>query len=226
MRRMHWLPVTTLVGSLVAFPASAQTAREGGSANAQLMQQIQQLGSERTALQAENTRMKKEIADLMKERDSLRASRATLERSVQSNASLAARSDQGREDAEREVERQKERMQELVAKFRETAQTLRDVETEKATFQQSLVARDAEIATCRQRNEAFYKLNGEILARLENDGVFARVARTEPFTKLKRVELENLVDEYRYQAEGLTDRPSKPSAAGAIEAGAASSATR
>jgi chromosome segregation ATPase len=208
MRRVSpWLVAPAAIASLTSLPVCAQTARDSGGANAQLMQQIQQLGSERTALQAENARMKKELAELTKERDALRTGKAALDRRATASESAIAVSTQARESAEREVEKQKERMQELVARFRETAQTLREVETERATFQQSLVARDAEVAACRERNEALYKLNGEVLARLENDGVWSRVARTEPFTKLKRVQLENLVDDYRYRAESLQEKP-------------------
>jgi chromosome segregation ATPase len=208
MRRVsRWLVVPTAIASFTSLPVCAQTSRESGGANAQLMQQIQQLGSERTALQAENARMKKELAELTKERDALRAGKAALDRRAAASEAATALSTRSRESAEAEIEKQKERMQELVARFRETAQTLRGVETERATFQQSLVVRDAEVKACRERNEALYKLNGEVLARLENDGVWSRMARVEPFTRLKRVELENLVDDYRYRAEGLQEKP-------------------
>ena len=204
MRNMQgWLVVAIAIVPLVSLPAAAQSARDSGGGNALLLQQVQQLGSERTALQAENARMKKELADLTKERDNLRTGRAAADRRVQSGEAMSERNAQAREAAESELEKQKERMQELVTRFRETAQTLREVETERTTFQQSLVTRDAEIATCRKGNEALYKLNGEVLTRFENDGVWSRMARAEPFTKLKRVELENLVDEYRFQASSL-----------------------
>src|SRR5262245_28815048 len=54
-------------------PALAQTARKDNGNNAQLMQQMQQLASERTQLQAENARMKRELDELRKERDGLHA---------------------------------------------------------------------------------------------------------------------------------------------------------
>jgi chromosome segregation ATPase len=183
-------------------PAAAQTARSGGSANAQLMQQMQQLASERTALQAENAKMKKELADLTKERDTLKAGRAALDqRTRASEAAMIARSAQDKASADAENARLKDRMQELVAKFRETAQTLKDVETERATFKQSLTARDAELGQCKAKNDALYKLNEEILARMDGQGAFSRLASLEPFTKIKRVQLQNLVDDYKYRAE-------------------------
>jgi len=182
-------------------PAAAQSARSGGSASAQLMQQMQQLASERTALQAENAKMKKELADLTKERDALKTGRAALDQRTRASEAAIARSAQDKASADAENERLKERMQELVAKFRETAQTLKDVETERATFKQSLTARDAELGQCTAKNDALYKLNEEILARIDGQGAFSRLASLEPFTKIKRVQLQNLVDDYKYRAE-------------------------
>lgn len=182
-------------------PAQAQSQRSGGNANTQLMQQLQQLGSERTALQAENARMKKELADLTKERDSLKAGRAALTQRAQSGEAAMARSRQEKESADAENEKLKQRLQELIGKFRETAQTLREVESERTSFKQTLVARDAELTTCIAKNKALYDLNGEVLARLDGEGIFTRVARAEPFTKLKRVQLENLIEDYKYRAE-------------------------
>jgi hypothetical protein len=92
-------------------------------------------------------------------------------------------------------------MQQLVAKFRETAQSLRDVESDRTTTKQTLATRDQQLKVCVDRNLALFKLNGEVLTRLENQGVWGRMARAEPFTKIKRVEMENLVDEYKSRAE-------------------------
>lgn len=189
------------VTGVATLPATAQTARSGSSANAQLTQQLQQLASERTALQAENARMKKELADLARERDALKAGQAALNRRVQASELAATRAASEKNVADGEAEKLQQRMQELVEKFRETAQLLREVETERASFKQSLTTKDAELTACIDRNVALYKLNGEVLARMENDGFFSRVARAEPFTRLKRVELENLIDDYRYRAD-------------------------
>lgn len=204
----RYLPV--IVASLAALYGStalAQTQRSGGgNANAQLMQQLQQLGSERTALQAENARMKKELAEITKERDALKSGKTALEQRARASEASIARSAQDKESAESENTKLKERMQELVARFRETATTLRDVETERSAFKQSLATRDAELNQCIDRNVALYQLNGEVLTRLEKRGTFS-----DPFTKIKRVQLENLIDDYKYRAEEQkTNPPSAP----------------
>jgi len=42
-----------------------------------------------------------------------------------------------------------------------------------------------------------------VLDRMANRGFWAAVGEREPFTKLKRVELENLIDDYKYRADEL-----------------------
>lgn len=53
------------------------------------------------------------------------------------------------------------------------------------------------------RNAAFYNLNTEVLDKMQNRGFWSALSEREPFTKLKRVELENLVEDYKYRAEEL-----------------------
>jgi len=195
-----------MLGGLCSHAVLAQTARSGGGGgqSAQLMQQLQQLASERTTLQAEQTKMKKELEDLRKERDALKAGQAAsttaTQRAKAEVEAVAARAARDKESTESELTKTKARMEELVAKFRETATTLREVETDRATEKDAYAQQTRELTACVASNNALYDLNDEVLARFENQGFWSSVAKTEPFTKLKRVQLENLIDGYRTRA--------------------------
>jgi chromosome segregation ATPase len=188
-----------LVGVMTA-PVYAQTARSGGAPNAQLMQQMQQLASERTSLQAENAKLKKDLDDLRKERDELKKGQNAGGDRLKSAETALARSNTQRESAEKEIETQKAKTQELVAKFRETIDTLRDTESQFTASKQTLATRNQELKTCIDRNVALYDLNGEVLTHLEKQGVWSRMAQAEPFTRIKRAQLENLIDDYKSRA--------------------------
>src|SRR5882724_10230989 len=194
--------LTGLILLLAGVQGFAQTPRSGGTAapSAQLAQQLQQLGSERTALQTDNARLKKELDAMRAERDKLKTAQQGISSREQAFAAAAARGAQERSTAQSELEQQKSRMAELVAKFRETAQTLKDVETDRTAKAQQLATRDREFKACVDNNLALYKLNGEVLDRFEHDGLLSHLARREPFTQIKRTQLENLVDEYKQQA--------------------------
>jgi chromosome segregation ATPase len=194
--------------------ALAQTARTGGSASAQLMQQIQQLATERSALQAENDKLKSELADVKKDRDALKAAQEGLERRARDATTALAHSRNEHTGTDQELEQNKAKLQELVAKFRETIQKMREIEADDTKVKQTLATRDHEFAVCVDHNVALYQLDGEVLNRLERRGVWSRMAEAEPFTKIKRVELENDIDGYRERAAELKVQPA-PAAAGA-----------
>jgi chromosome segregation ATPase len=195
------IPLAGLLVLLTALPAGAQSARKDSGGNAQLMQQMQQLAAERTQLQAENARMKKELDELRKERDTLSAGKDTDARRARNSEAAVVAATREREQTAQELEQLKTRTQDLVAKFRETIQQLRTVETENTTVKQTLATRDIELKTCTDNNVTLYKLNDEVLTKFESQGFWSSMARSEPFTKLKRVELENLADQYRGRAE-------------------------
>jgi len=199
--------------ALALSPAAlfAQTARSGGSANAQMVQQMQQLASERTVLQAENDKLKKRLADITKDRDALRSGQQGLERRSRDASAALAQSNSQRASTEQELNQTKAKMQELIARFKDTIGQLRTAETEGTTAKQALAARERELSTCVNHNMALYRLNDEVLTHYEKQSAFARMAQIEPFTRIKRTQNENLIDDYRGRAQDQV----VPAAAGA-----------
>ncbi len=70
--------------------------------------------------------------------------------------------------------------------------------------------REQELKVCTDHNSKLYSLNEEVLVKLEQQGFWSALLRQEPFTRLKRTELENLADNYRAAAQD--DRVSTPQA--------------
>lgn len=182
--------------------AFAQTERSG-NADARVMQQLQQLTSERASLQAENAKLKQDLEKARKELEQATTGRKALEGRAKALEASATRDGQHSKEANEQLERTRTQLQELIAKFRETAQTLRDTETDRAQARNQLAAREREFKTCVDRNAALYNLNAEVLERMDGRGFWSSVAEREPFTRLKRVELENLIEDYKYRADEL-----------------------
>lgn len=193
--------------AFAAVPAGAQSQRSGGAGNAQVMQQLQQLAGERTALQAENARLKRELDQTKKERDELKGGKESDDKRAKNSEIALARASREREQSTVETDQLKGKMQELVAKFRETIQELRTVESDRTQVKQQLETRDTELKSCVDNNVSLYKLNDEILTRFEKQGFWTGVAKAEPFTKLKRTQLENLAEGYRDRAEDAKAQP-------------------
>jgi seryl-tRNA synthetase len=193
---------TTLLIALctVGTPLMAQTQRSGGGESQKIMQQYQQLAAEKTALQAQAAQTKKELdaatAELVavkKERDALKSQTGTA-------AAVAAQSVAGKQAAEKSLEQYKQRLTELVARFRETATTLKDVESDRTRLQNDLRERASAYDKCAEDNLGLFAISDDVLNRYEHVGLFTKVGAAEPFTKITRARIENLVDEYRARA--------------------------
>jgi len=184
-------------------PLHAQTQRSagGGSETQKIVQQYQQLAAEKTALQAQVTQAKKdldaaktELAAVKKERDALKA---------QSGATAAAAAAQlaaYKESADKAAEVNKQRMTELIARFRETATNLKEGETERTKLQNDLRVRNEAYDKCAVDNLGLFEINADLLNRYEHVGPFTKVSAVEPFTRITLTRIENLVDEYRERA--------------------------
>jgi chromosome segregation ATPase len=137
---------------LASFTAQAQVQRSGGEAQ-KFMQQYQQLSSEKTALQAQLEQMKKdldgaktELTAVQKERDALK------KRPPQISETSVAQLTASKNAAEKSLETYKQRMEELVGRFRETATNLKDIEADRARLRQALDTRNAAYDKCASDN--------------------------------------------------------------------------
>jgi outer membrane murein-binding lipoprotein Lpp len=201
------LLVTTLVP---AGSANAQEARGGGGANAALVQQLQQLASDRTDLQAQNAKLQKDLETMRHDRDALKSGQASADRRAQQSESAVHQIQQDaavrQKAADENVARWKEQLDQLVGKYRELAQTLRDTETDRNTLQQKIATQERTLSVCADDNASLYNLNTEVLDHFEHPSVFAGLIRAEPFTQLARIRLENAALEYRQRAQELKVR--------------------
>ena len=183
--------------------AHAQVDRGGGNSQ-KIMQQYQQLAAEKTALQTQIEGLKKDLdtahaetASLKKERDVLKAAAA------RGSAAEAAQAKSDKEAADRAAEQSKQRMAELVTRFREMAQSLKDIELERTQLRTDLGQRNQAFDTCAENNFSLFEITTQVLDRYERTGLFTKVSASEPFTKITRTRIENLADEYRERAQEL-----------------------
>ena len=181
------------------------TSSRDGSANNQTQALIQQLGAERTRLTAENAKLKKQVKDLEKEVESIKADSESKNAQAASEINstrqqLAAKTELSDELLSR-LKDAKSKFDELVAKFRETISNLHKVENESAQRAQEIVRLNDELKSCATSNVELSRLGIEVLDNYENKGFWDRAGQKEPFTQIKRVQIENLVDDYKYLIE-------------------------
>jgi regulator of replication initiation timing len=218
-----------LVGGIaVCVSASAQVQRSGGgggAANAQLMMQYQQADAERTQLKLENTKLKKDLDDLKKQLDAASKQAAASKAGVSRDAAQLAAAQAANDRSAKDLADSKGKMQELVGKFRETITQMRGIEAERSQLQQQLAQSKTAFDQCAERNYSLYQVDNEVLDRYAHEGAFSHMASAEPFTRIKRTQIDNLVLEYKERAEELRMKKANPSPGAAPSATPANSPT-
>jgi chromosome segregation ATPase len=202
--------------ALISAVAPAQVQRSGGgggAANAQLMMQYQQADAERTQLKSDNAKLKKNLDDLKKQLDAASKQAAVSKAGVSRDSAQLAAVQAANDRSARDLADGKAKMQELVGKFRETITQMRGIESERSQLQQQLAESKTAFDRCAERNYSLYQVDNEVLDRYAHEGAFSHMASAEPFTRIKRTEIDNLVLEYKERAEEL--RMKKAAAAAA-----------
>lgn len=217
IKPLRWLalPLTVFAFTLAGRgPTYAQVERSGGGEMQKIMQQYQQVAAEKTALQAQVAQMKMdldaaktELASVKKERDALKVRAGGAAAAAAAIAQLNA----SKESAEKSLDLYKQRMNELVNRFRETAATLKEVEADRSKLRQDLGERNAAFDKCAENNLELYEITNDVLDRYEHVGLFTKASAAEPFTRITRTRIENLVDDYRARAlENRTQKKHAP----------------
>ncbi|MGO9993431.1 MAG: hypothetical protein ACLPTF_13075 [Steroidobacteraceae bacterium] len=211
--KRHDLATAVFAASLLGLlgSAHAQVQRSGGGESQKFMQQYQQLAGEKTALQAQLDQTKKDLdkakadlAAMKKERDALKAHPAGVP------AATVAQLTSAKESAEHNLEQSKQRMTELVARFRETATNLKDTEADRAKLRTELDARNMAFDKCAEDNLQLYEITRDVLNRYDHVGLFTRVSADDPFTRITHNRIDNLVVETRARAEELRVKKRTP----------------
>jgi chromosome segregation ATPase len=190
-----------LIAMLVC-TAQAQTQRSGNDST-RIMQQLQQVTAEKSKLQQDNDSLKKELEALKAKSAQAGAEQVKLQQRAR-ELEQASNQLQGKVSGNDEaLEKSRAQLQELIGKYREIAQTLKEVETERDGLRTVKATQERDLTACVDKNAQMYLLSNEILGHLEDQGVWSALKRKEPFTQLSRTRLENLVDDYRYRVDEL-----------------------
>ena len=207
-----------LLASLVLVePAVAQVQRSGGggAANMQLYQQYQQAVSERAQAQAESAKLKKDVDDLKKQLAAAKQQLAGAQSGARRTEAERVQAQEASDASNKSLADLKGQMQKLIDRFKETIGTLEGVEIDRNQFKTQLTQSQAAFDQCAEDNFALYQVNGEVLDRYAHQGPFSYLARAEPFTQIKRTQIDNLVLEYRQRAEELRLKKAAPPGAAA-----------
>lgn len=169
-----------------------------------VQQQLQVLQQEKSDLAQRETAL---AAELVTAKERAAALSSTIEKAESRSRSSDSESARVRRDlaialADRDAARA--RLNEAEAKIAalnssqtQTAQQLKTSQLAADQLKREGEKKEQGIQSCESKNRKLYELNAELLDRFNNKTALDAFLQAEPFTQLKKVEIENLLQEYR-----------------------------
>jgi chromosome segregation ATPase len=144
----------------------------------------------------------------------LNAQKVQLE---QKNAQLSAEIEQLKKDSEKQLKQQKagnekldsavkkrdEYIASLKEKLKETVIALRKSEAERLQANSNSRSLDSEFKRCVDNNHQLVHMNDKLIENYNEKSCWDSIVHAEPFTGIKQVEVENILQEYRFKNEDL-----------------------
>jgi DNA repair exonuclease SbcCD ATPase subunit len=179
-----------LLTALAAGPVVAQDAAAAQKALAKAQFLLRQTTAEKAALQQQMDALKQQVDTLGKQLSDSKAAAATRQQSAEQR--LAASAGKWRDSHEQLAEQLAAAREQLKAQAQQVAQLQQQAQTQTENFQ-----------LCYTNNKKLYDLNRELLGQYNKKGVMDAVKQKEPFTGIKQVEVENLIQDYQYKLDDL-----------------------
>lgn len=196
-----------VLNALVATAVNAQTTRRdaGAGVAAQVQAAVQQLTAERDRLQRENDELQKRLDDAISQEKKFKKEIAATKNKSESAQTTLAKYQETDAKLREYIEKQNDKIQQIVDKYKELVQNLRVVEAEKSDLDAALKAKNGDYDRCAEKNAELFAIGLDVIDLYENKGMWDSLWQKEPVTKLKKVEMENLVSEYKHKLSGQVE---------------------
>lgn len=202
MRRTCFLTLIILLASVLALPANAETKKPDPQREQirRLQQMQQKTEQEKATLQLEKSAVEEQLKVSTEKA-------LNLEKSAQRSASLDKQKTAQITALETQMSELKAHLAESEKCVTQSAESQQKSLAEITRLQTQLSKLNKDLSAGEAKNLQLYKYSIELMNRYQNKGVWTSVAQMEPFTGLKRVEIENLLDEYRDKLEAQKAEP-------------------
>lgn len=149
-----------------------------------------------------------EKAELQTQIDALKQQVDQLARELAATKSHATGTQQKTEEKYNDAIAQwKQRDSETNSALVVTREQLKQQLAQRKDLEISLQKQTTNFAVCYENNKKLYDINNQLLSRYESKGFGDVLKQREPFTGVAQVEVENLVQDYRYRLDDLKVQP-------------------
>lgn len=186
----------------------AQAARSDDAAQRAVQKAqalLRQVAAEKAQLQQQNLDLQTQVKSLEKKLKASEAklgeTSATLEEAQKSNTALS----QQLAGTQSRLSTTESHLTDMSEQYRQTAKALKKMTAEKEQLTVDTASTyDAQtnaLLECESKNVAMFKANQDLMQKYENKGAWDSLLQRESVTGLKQVEIENVLQEYRFKIE-------------------------
>jgi hypothetical protein len=197
---MRDLAIVVFVALAIGLPGSAHAQSETDRLREALRSATTQLRSsedQRAALQAKQAEGERERERLQKQSDGFKAQVKDAEQAYQ----------QAVDEFNQRLAERDATLEKWKSAYEEAATVARTKDAERAKFEGDATAFKASTKACEAKNLRLTKASEEMLARFKAMDLGEFLAAHEPMVGIKRVELQNLLQDYR---DKILDQKAKP----------------
>jgi hypothetical protein len=197
---MRHLPIVIFVALAVGLPGVAHAQSETDRLREALRSATTQLRSsedQRAALQAKQAEGERERDRLQKQSDAFKAQVKDAEQAYQ----------QAVDEFNQRLAERDATLEKWKSAYEEAATVARTKDAERAKFEADATAFKASTKACEAKNLQLFKAGDEMLTRFKAMNLLEFLADHEPAFGIKRVELQNLLQDYR---DKILDQKAKP----------------
>lgn len=167
-----------------------QQAQRAEQARAQAEQEKASLLAEKETLARQFQQTQSEADAAKRQTGAVRADKTRLERELS-----ALRVELG--EVKKQLEANSKQLSDSELLQRTTAQKLALTESGKKETESELLQKGKKLQVCSEHNDRMYQMGRELITKYEQKSCKDAVLQNEPFTGLKKVEMENLFEQWR-----------------------------
>lgn len=200
---MNRLMIALLLAATGVSPAWANESREKQMLR-RMQQQMQQVEQARTQAEQEKAAALADKDALERELGAAKATGSKLagERAARSRAERTLKATQAELDTlKTRLAATEAKLSDAQAKLQAISQTLAQTESAKKQTESQLAGIRSDLGQCRAHNGRLYSLSRDLMTKYRDKTCQDALAQAEPFTGLKRVEVENLLENWRDAAD-------------------------
>ncbi len=199
----RWVLSFLLVAMTVSPAWAAKENREKQMLR-RLQQQMQQIDQTRAQAEQEKATALSEKEAAENELEKTRSDTASTKRQLSSERSARSRIERELQAIQSERDALKTRLTDIekqlaesMALQRATAQTLTQTESAKKQTLAQLAGKEQDLNVCQTHNGKLYGIGREMMQKYRDKSCADALAQSEPFTGLRKVEVENLLETWR-----------------------------